>query len=179
MSQRLFSYAFCFVMIGLLGALTQCSSKQDKDLEEAAKEKRAPKSDIQRMQAKNKGYVFGEPLFALGSKKTEDSNIGVNSYLWRASLDVLSPLPKVRADPFGGLIMTDWYSPHGDTHERFKMEIIIIGRQLRSDALRVSIFRQHFQNSEWVDVPVSNDVVDQVEETILKRARDIRVQEEK
>ncbi len=33
--------------------------------------------------------------------------LGVNSYLWHASLDTLSFLPLVSADPFGGVIITD------------------------------------------------------------------------
>ena len=37
--------------------------------------------------------------------------IGVNSFLWRASLDTLAFMPIVSADPFGGVILTDWYSP--------------------------------------------------------------------
>ena len=106
MDQRLFlKYFLC---LSLFSFLFGCSSK-DKDLEEAAeRDRRTPKTQTQRMQDKTKGYIFGEPLFAIGSKKQEDTNIGVNSYLWRASLDTLSSLPKVQADPFGGMIVTDW-----------------------------------------------------------------------
>ncbi len=178
MHQKLFSKFF--LLLGFSTLLLSCSSKEDKDLEEAAERgRRKAKSDHQRLQEKNKGYIFGEPLFAIGSKKAEDTNIGVNSYLWRASLDVLSSLPKVKADPFGGMIITDWQILPEDNNERLKVEVVIIGRQLRSDALRVSIFRQHLNGTTWEDVSVSKETVDQIEETILKRARDIRLQEEK
>ena len=40
----------------------------------------------------------------------EGSGIGVNAFLWRASLDIVSNLPIASADPFGGVIITDWYS---------------------------------------------------------------------
>jgi hypothetical protein len=168
-----------FLCLGLFSFLFGCSSK-DKDLEEAAeRDRRTPKTQTQRMQDKTKGYIFGEPLFGIGSKKPEDTNIGVNSYLWRASLDTLSSLPKIKADPFGGMIITDWQILPEDETERLKIEIIIIGRQLRSDALKVSIFRQHLNKGIWEDAPVSKETLDEIEETILKRARDIRIQEEK
>ena len=163
-----------FTLFALSSLLMSCSHKEDKDLEDAAEHKRnLPKTKLERMQDKTKGYIFGE-LLSIGSK-AEESNIGVNSYLWRASLDVTASLPK--ADPFGGVITTDWHVL--DATERLKMEIIIIGRQLRSDALRVSVFRQVKKGNAWQDAPVSSDTIDDIEETILKRARDIRIQEEK
>ena len=177
MNQRFFLKPFLF--LGLFFFILSCSHNEDKDLDEAAKDHRVPKTKLERLKDKTKGYIFGEPLFSIGSKKPEDSNIGVNSYLWRASLDILSPLPKINADPFGGVIVTDWHVLAQDEKERFKMEIIIIGRQLRSDALKVSIFKQRLSKGVWVDEAVSKETIDQVEETILKRARDIRIQEEK
>lgn len=169
-----------FTLFGLFAFLVSCSHKEDKDLEEAASDKRhVPKTKLERMKDKTKGYIFGEPLFSIGSKKAEDSNIGVNSYLWRASLEVTTSLPKTKADPFGGVIATDWHILDDAGTERLKMEIIIIGRQLRSDALRVSVFKQVKKGTTWQDAPISSDTIDEIEETILKRARDIRIREEK
>lgn len=159
--------------------LMSCSSSSDQDLEEIAKRDRTPKTKLERLKDKTDGYIFGEPLFSIGTKKAEDSNIGVNSYLWRASLSVAALLPKVKADPFGGVIITDWHEDPHASNERLKLEIIIIGRQLRSDALRVSVFRQKKTKGAWHDAPVSQETIDTIEETILKRARDIRVQEER
>lgn len=169
---KFFSYLCCVL------ALASCSRK-DADLEEAAeRDQRAPKTKLQRLQDKTKGYIFGEPLLAIGSKKAEESNIGVNSYLWRASLDVVADLPKEKADPFGGVIVTGWQMLE-DNKDRLKVEIVIIGRQLRADALRVSVFRQKRQGNQWKDASVSRETISEIEETILKRARDIRVREEK
>jgi hypothetical protein len=168
-----------YLSIVFLGLLSQCN-RADKDLEDlATREHRTPKTKLEREKEKTKGYIFGEPLLSLGSKKAEETNIGVNSYLWRAALDVASSLPKVKADPFGGVVITDWHIADTAPTERLKMEIIIIGRQLRSDAIRVSVFRQELKGKQWVDAPVSHHVLDQIEETIIKRARDIRIQEEK
>ena len=43
-----------------------------------------------------------------------EQGIGVNGYLWRASLDTLSFMPLVTADPWGGVINYDWYTPAAD-----------------------------------------------------------------
>ena len=84
----------------------------------------------------NKQYdgLLGQDGFnVFGSSKPEDQGggIGVNSYLWRASLDSISFMPLSSADPFGGVIITDWYSPPESPNERFKLNIYILGRQLR------------------------------------------------
>ena len=68
--------------------------------------------------------------------------MGVNAYLWRGALDTLSFMPLASADPFGGVIITDWYTPPNSTDERFKATAYILSRQLRSDGVRVTIFRQ-------------------------------------
>jgi hypothetical protein len=43
-----------------------------------------------------------------GGSQSGGSPIAVNSYLWRASLDTISFMPLTSADPFGGVIITDW-----------------------------------------------------------------------
>ena len=102
--------------------------------------------------------------------------IGVNSYLWRASLDTISFMPVSSADPFGGVIITDWYSPPESADERFKVNLYILGRQLRADGLRASVFRQ-VQNGrgEWVDVEVDGTTATKLENAILARAREMRI----
>ena len=44
--------------------------------------------------------------------------LGVNSYLWHASLDTLSFLPLASADPFGGVIISEWYVAPPSPDER-------------------------------------------------------------
>ena len=75
-------------------------------------------------------------------KPAEGGGIGVNSFLWRASLDTIAFMPVNSADPFGGVIITDWHSPGGAERERFKMNVYILGRSLRADGVRVAVFRQ-------------------------------------
>jgi len=102
--------------------------------------------------------------------------LGVNAYLWRGALDTLGFMPLASADPFGGVIITDWYSPVGSTDERFKATAYILGRQLRSDGIRVAIFRQVLQGGQWVDAPVSPVTVSEIEDKVLARARQLREQ---
>ena len=106
----------------------------------------------------------------------DQGTLGVNAYLWRASLDTLSFMPLASADPFGGVIITDWYSPPAAQGERFRATAYILGRQLRSDGVRVSVFRQELRNGMWVDVPVANATSTELEDKVLARARELRSQ---
>jgi len=109
------------------------------------------------------------------SNTTESGNsLGVNAYLWRGTLDTLSFMPLVSADPFGGVIITDWYTPPGVTGERFKATIYILGRELRYDGLRVSIFRQTNDGGGWQDSMVAPATSSEIEDKILARARELR-----
>ncbi len=102
------------------------------------------------------------------------TTIGVNSYLWRASLDALSFMPLLQADSSGGVIITDWYANPGNANERMKVTVSILDRDLRADALRVAASRQVAQGGTWVDAPVQAATVQKLEEVILTRARDLR-----
>lgn len=122
--------------------------------------------------------VFGAGgLF--GPKLPEDQGggggIGVNNLLWRASLDTVSFMPLVSADPFGGVIITDWYTPPSAPDERFKINIYILGRALRADGIRASVFRQQQQGGSWVDAPVALNTSTDLENAILTRARQMRL----
>ena len=105
---------------------------------------------------------------------TDVTTIGVNSYLWRASLDALSFMPLLQTDSKGGVIVTDWYVNPQNPGERMKITVTILDKDLRSDALRVAASRQVAQNSYWVDAPVKEATVQKLEEVILTKARDLR-----
>ncbi len=102
------------------------------------------------------------------------TTIGVNSYLWRASLDALSFMPLLQADSSGGVIITDWYANPQNPGERMKVTVSILDRDLRADALRVAASRQVAQGGGWVDAPVQAATVQKLEEIILTTARDLR-----
>ena len=102
------------------------------------------------------------------------TTIGVNAYLWRATLDSLSFMPLVQTDSAGGVIVTDWYVNPQSTGERMKLTVLILDQDLRADALRVAASRQIAQNGTWVDAPVSAATVQKLESIILTKARDLR-----
>ena len=101
--------------------------------------------------------------------------LGVNSYLWRASLDTLAFMPLSSVDPFGGVIITDWYAPPESPTERFKMSVFIMDRVLRADGIRVAVFRQvQVSSGDWVDSAIDQKTAVDMENAILTRAREMR-----
>ena len=139
----------------------------------------APRPDpVQGGPAKIQGKIFGDDgikLFGSTRDAAPRSGIGVNAFLWRASLDTLSFMPLLSADPFGGVIITDWYAPAESPGERFKMTVYILGRTLRADGVQVSVFRQERGGDGlWEDRPTSPDTAVSLEDKILDRARQLR-----
>lgn len=125
-------------------------------------------------------------LAGCGSEKapTMDSGIassssrmtlGVNSFLWHASLDTLSFMPLQSADPFGGVIITDWYVAPTAPNERLKVTVYIMDRALRADGLKVVVFRQVRNGAGWADAQPSPDTAHKLEDSILTRARELRL----
>lgn len=128
------------------------------------------------------GLALVTPLAACG-KKDKPRNIeaparlttiGVNAYLWRASLDTLGFMPLAQVDSNGGVIITDWYSTAQNPNERVKVTVSILDTELRADAVKVTAIRQTLAGSGWIDATVRAGTVQKLEETILSRARDLR-----
>lgn len=127
-----------------------------------------------------KESIFGsDGLSIFGGKKKDaedgSTGIGVNSFLWRASLDTVSFMPLASADPFGGVIITDWYSSPEKPDERFKLNVFILDKQLVSNGVSVKVFRQAKKRGVWKDTAVTDDMGRQLEDAILTRARQLRV----
>lgn len=127
--------------------------------------------------------IFGGDLMTFGGDDDDDKSIprgggiGVNSFLWRATLDVLSSWPISSADPFGGVIITDWYAPPSAPNERFKFNVFILDRALRADGVRVSIFKQtKNSNGEWQQAALQSKTQFLVENSILTRAQQFRTE---
>ena len=126
------------------------------------------------------GSLFGPGgLFGAREKPAENTGIGVavNAYLWRASLDTINFIPLVSADPFGGVILSDWYTPAEAPNERMKVQITILDRDLRADGVRVSVFKQQQapRAGGWIDAQVDPRTNIDIENAILTRARQLRI----
>jgi hypothetical protein len=85
-------------------------------------------------------------------------------------------MPLASADPFGGVIITDWFSPPETPDERFKVNVFILGRDLRADGVRASVFHQKKDvGGQWSEAPVDANTATDLENAILTRARQIRL----
>jgi hypothetical protein len=132
---------------------------------------------------REEGSLFG-PGGLFGSKADRDradnpggNGVAVNAFLWRASLDTINFIPLVSADPFGGVIITDWYTPAESPNERMKVQVTILDRELRADGVRVSVFKQtqSGKGGGWVDAQVDQRTNTDIENAILTRARQLRI----
>jgi len=119
--------------------------------------------------------VFGGGGGEEGGGGGGGTGVAVNSFLWRASLDTVSFMPLSSADPFGGVIITDWYTPPEAPNERFKLNVFILDRQLRADGLRVAVFKEVAAGGRWQPAPLDDKTAINIENRILERARELRV----
>lgn len=105
------------------------------------------------------------------------TGLAVNAFLWRAALDTLNFLPLASADPFGGVIITDWHAPAETPSERFKVNIVVLTQELAADGVRARVFRQRRDDFEggWVDAAVDSGTNTDLENAILTRARELRI----
>ena len=100
----------------------------------------------------------------------------VNSYLWRATLDTLAFMPLVSADPYGGVVITDWYANPEKPDERFKATVYILDTRLRADGLNVTVFKQvRDAAGGWIDAPLASQTDSDIEHAILTKARQLRL----
>lgn len=169
-----FTYTLIFLITAGL-ALTGCSGDWGGEAKYPTGADRRGATD--NIYAK-KESIFGEGGIFGKKDDSQDgggSGIAVNSFLWRASLDTVSFMPLASADPFGGTILTDWYVPDDKGNERFKLNVFILTRELRSDGVRVRMFRQIRKNGTWVDVTNNEAAARQLEDAILTRARQLRI----
>ena len=124
----------------------------------------------------------GEPgLFSKDTKKglsitdflnkdiLDDKSFYVNSFLWRASLDVLSFAPFQSTDAFGGILVTEWYKKNDD---QIKIIATISSRELRSEGIKLKVFIKN-KNGE---VSEDQDLARKIENLILTKARSLRLQ---
>lgn len=121
--------------------------------------------------------IFGKDgIFSSKGKDSDDTggNIGVNTYLWRASLDTVSFMPIASADPFGGTIITDWYENPDSPGERFKLNVLILDRELSANGVRVRVFKQTGYGKTWKDAAAPASMARDLESAIITRARQMR-----
>ena len=123
------------------------------------------------------GDVFGGGETIGKSRTTAGTGIGVNAYLWRATLDTLSFMPLANADPWGGVVNYDWYTDPQTPNERFKATVFILDTRLRADALNVTVTKEvRDESGSWVTAPVAAQTETDLENAILTKARQLNLQ---
>jgi hypothetical protein len=121
----------------------------------------------------------GGGLFGVGRQAERadvQTGIGVNGYLWRATLDTLSFMPLLTADPWGGVVNYDWYVNPQTPNERFKATVFILDTRLRADALNVTVTKEvRDANGGWTAAPVAAQTEADLENAILTKARQLNL----
>ena len=110
-----------------------------------------------------------------GNNAVSSIGMPINPYLWKGSLETIGFMPLSSADPFGGTIITDWYSDGQNINERCKINIFIKGLALKTSNLKVNTFCQSFENNRWIDLPTSASQSAQLENAILNKAKRIKL----
>ncbi len=111
------------------------------------------------------------------NNKGSSTSIGlpINSVLWKSSLEVISFMPISSADPFSGVIITDWYSSTSNKDQRCKLNVFIKGAQLKSQNLEVNSFCQMKESDNWIDIANNQEDDLKIENAILNQAKKIKL----
>ena len=163
-----------FALTLMLGILSACEG-----MEVTGPDTFNRPNDKWQQRDRQKESIFGGDGLTFGGDEEkrggQGTGIGVNAFLWRATLDTISFMPLASADPFGGVVLTDWYSPAESPQERFKLNVYILGQALRADGIRVAAFRQiKNQTNEWQSMNMDPKAITDIENAILTRARQLR-----
>ena len=99
----------------------------------------------------------------------------VSPILWQAALDTLDFVKFSSQDPLTGELVSNWYSPPGKPGERYKINVFVLSRALRSDSVAVTVDRQQQSpTGEWVKTTIARQVEDDLETAILRRAGQLK-----
>ena len=103
------------------------------------------------------------------SRDDQSEKFYVNSFLWRASLDVLSIAPFQSTDAFGGIIITEWFKKN---NQQIKLTALIKSRDLRSEGINIKAYIKNNKNEISEDIKLSR----RIEDLILTKARKLRIE---
>jgi|SRR5690348_4293155 len=102
----------------------------------------------------------------------------VSPSLWQATHDALNFVKIDSEDPISGMVQTAWYSPPGKPNERLRVSVFILSVALRTDSLAVTVDREaRSASGQWEKTTVNREVVDNLENAILLRARHLHAEE--
>jgi hypothetical protein len=155
--------------------LAACSSSSDEAQQAPSPQVDAPLPRPEPMRASDAKPDSGGGMFGMFGGG-DQHGVGVNEFLWRASLDTLHFMPMDSADPYAGVIKTNWYTAAQSPNQRLKVTVFILDTRLRTDALRVTVFQQTKDAAgNWADATVDPDTTTKIENLILTRARELKL----
>ena len=113
----------------------------------------------------------GINIIDLLNRDSQSEKFYVNSFLWRASLDVLSIAPFQSTDAFGGIIITEWFKKN---NQQIKLTALIKSRDLRSEGINIKAYIKNKNNEISEDITLSR----KIENLVLTKARELRIENE-
>tara|TARA_R110000764_G_scaffold51065_4_gene111925 strand:+ start:1279 stop:1770 length:492 start_codon:yes stop_codon:yes gene_type:complete len=157
---RLKSFFKLAVAIGAVGALTACGSIGR--LGKPATERPAQYSN-----PNNPNNIDTEnTIWNAFNRKSNETEVLVNRYIWQASLEVLDFLPVQTVDPFTGVIVTGYGTPPGGG-QAYRATVLIKDPALDARSLNVAL--------QTRGGPASAATTRAIEDAILTRARQLRI----
>ena len=196
----IYKFTHCFLISTLILSLASCNRGEKKDTSELYAKSQTRGAIIERsgtifrdedtmwQDAQNRiatgGGMLGKKpasLLDIGEKKNSEKNystIGfpINPYLWKGALETISFMPLASADPFAGVIITDWYNGDETLNQRCKLNIFIKGLELKTNNLKVNSFCQNLsQDGNWIDQSINEENNIKLENTILNKAKKLRL----
>ena len=127
-----------------------------------------PEKRVQKNLQEGKGFTI---MGMTNNNKGGKFDFATSNEMWRASLDILDFMPLTSADYGGGLIITDWYSDQNNSNESIKISIRFLSNEIRSDALKITVFSKECEKLINCKVSKSNPRIEnELQVAILKRA---------
>jgi len=155
---------------GLVLGLSGCSgSTPDAGARDATIQRQlenSPQAIYEAEQVRERGSGSIWDLF--GRRDDPSTTVAVNKYLWRASLEILNFLPIESVDPFSGVIVTGYGVPPGGGRA-YRATVYVQDPALEARSLKVALYSK--------GGAVDAQTVRAVEDAILTRAREIRLQD--
>ena len=127
-----------------------------------------PEKRVQKNLQEGKGFTI---MGMTNNNKGGKFDFATSNEMWKASLDILDFMPLTSADYGGGLIITDWYSDQNNSNESIKISIRFLSNEIRSDALKITVFSKECEKLINCKVSKSNPRIEnELQVAILKRA---------
>ena len=112
--------------------------------------------------------------FSNTGNKSTLSSLPINELLWRSTLDTLEFMSFELIDPFGGIIVSNWFINESSKNLRNKITVSFGSSELKATSIKVSVVREKYEDKNWISDGYSDGLSRKIEDLILSRARELR-----